>query len=146
MKFTEAGLGRVFVLRLEDGETLPEAVEAFCRQQGLRRGLCLMLGGVGGGNIVSGPKDGDARPVEALLHAIKGVHEAAGVGTIFPDGDGAPVLHMHAALGRAGKTAAGCIRPGIEVWQLCEFVILELTGLEASRVLDGSTGFEVLEP
>jgi hypothetical protein len=73
------------------------------------------------------------------------VHEIAGVGTIFPDESGAPVLHMHAAMGRDGVTRAGCIRPGIEVWQLGEVVILEpradvlfiIAGLDVSY---GSTG------
>ncbi len=146
MRYAEAGVGRVFVLRLEDGDKLPDSVEAFCRTQRLERGLCFLLGGMGGGNLVVGPRDGEARPVEPMLHALKGVHEAAGVGTIFPDESGAPVLHMHAAMGRDGKTRTGCIRPGVEVWQLGEVVILELTGLEARRVIDRDTGFSVLEP
>lgn len=146
MKYTEATMGRVFVLRLEDGDKLPDSVESFCTEHNLSRGLCFLLGGIGGGEIVVGPADGDARPIRAMLHALTGVHEIAGVGTIFPDESGAPLLHMHAVLGRDGVATAGCIRPGIEVWQLGEVIILELRGTDANRMIDQDTGFAMLEP
>jgi len=55
-------------------------------------------------------------------------------------------LHMHAALGREGKTRSGCIRPGIEVWKVGEVILLEITGSTAHRQEDKVTGFNMLEP
>ena len=57
----------------------------------------------------------------------------AGVGTIFPDQDGHPMLHVHAAFGREGKASAGCVRSGVVVWQVLEVIMFELTGTSAAR-------------
>lgn len=59
--------------------------------------------------------------------------------------NGKPRLHMHAALGREGKTRSGCIRPGIEVWKLGEVIVLEITENTAHR-RENAAGFSMLEP
>jgi predicted DNA-binding protein with PD1-like motif len=81
-----------------------------------------------------------------MEHALDGVHEIAGTGTLFPDGDGNPVLHMHIACGRGASTVTGCVRRGVKTWHTLEVVLLELLGTPAARVLDPKTGFELLEP
>lgn len=144
MQHAQASLGRVFVLRLEDGDHLPECIEEFAAAHDLSQGFCALVGGVAGGRIVVGPADGDALPVTPMLHTLAGVHEAAAVGTIFPDESGAPRLHMHAALGREGQTRAGCVRTGLDIWKIGEVVILELTGARLTRRRDPATGFELL--
>lgn len=144
MKHAQASLGRVFVLRLEDGDHLPDCIESFAAAHGLAQGFCALVGGVAGGRIVVGPQDGDALPVTPLLHTLAGVHEAAAVGTIFPDETGAPRLHMHAALGREDAARAGCVRTGLDIWKIGEVVILELTGASLVRRRDPATGFELL--
>jgi len=144
MKSSEGKIGRIFVLRLEDGDVIPDCIEAFAVENGLWSGLCLLVGGIGGGKLVVGPEKGDQRPVTTLLHILEGVHEAAAIGTIFPSEDGSPRLHMHAALGRDGNTRTGCVRQGIQVWQICEAVIIEIEGAGMMRKLDRETGFHVL--
>jgi predicted DNA-binding protein with PD1-like motif len=147
MKYSGAHLGRVFVIRLEHGDKLPAAIESFAAEHGVLRGLCVLVGGINdGGRIVVGPEDGEVSPPVPVLFGIEGVHEIAGIGTIFPDREGRPVLHMHAALGREGITRTGCIRPGVEVWQVGEVILLELTENTARRLEDRATGFELLEP
>lgn len=147
MKHTEGKLGRIFVIRLEDGDKLPTAIEVFAAEHDILRGMCILIGGINdGGNIVVGPEDGNILPPVPMLFGLEGVHEVAGVGTIFPDGKGKPVLHMHAALGRDGKTRAGCIRPGVEVWQVGEVILMEICHNTAQRLEDAVTGFELLEP
>lgn len=147
MKHSQAELGRVFVIRLEDGDRLPAAIEKFAARNGVLRGLCILVGGINeGGRIVVGPEDGRTLPPVPILFPLEGVHEVAGVGTIFPDQEGKPILHMHAALGRSGITRAGCIRPGVEVWQVGEVILLELVGSGSRRLADRATGFELLEP
>jgi len=147
MKFSQGRIGRVFVVRLEDGDKLPEVLEEFARKNSLLRGMCILVGGIrDGGKIVVGPKESEATPIIPLMFTLQGVHEISAVGTIFPDSDGQPRLHMHAALGRKGKTHSGCIRPGIEVWKLGEIIMLEIIDNPARRAEDPKTGFAVLEP
>ena len=145
MRVSEARVGRVFVMRLEDGDRLPEAVEAFARQSGVSRGVCFLVGGIGGGRVVVGPERSEARPVIPMVRELDGVHEAAAVGTLFPDEDGVPRLHMHAALGRGDDTRTGCVRTGIEVWELGELVLVEILESGAVRRRDPDTGFLVLD-
>jgi predicted DNA-binding protein with PD1-like motif len=146
MKYSEGNIGRIFVIRLEDGDRLPMAVEEFAAEKGVSRGMCILIGGIDSdGNIVVGPRDRETMPPDPMLLTLDGVHEVSAVGTIFPDEEGLPRLHMHAALGREGETRTGCIRPGVDVWKLGEFVILEILNNSAVRKMDPNTGFHVLE-
>lgn len=146
MKYSEARQGRIFVIRLETGDRLPDTIEKFASEHNIQRGMCIIVGGVGPGSLVVGPEDSKKTPVIPMLHEIKEVHEIAGVGTIFPDGNGMPKLHMHAALGRKGNTLTGCVRKGVDIWNLGEVILLELTDNSSFRKKDSLTGFEFLEP
>jgi predicted DNA-binding protein with PD1-like motif len=147
MKFTSAKSGRIFILRLEDGEILHETVEAFARDQGVRSAALIVLGGADeGSRLVVGPKRARSSPVEPMEHLLGGTCEATGVGTIFPDSGGRPILHMHIACGRLNSTVTGCVRRGVKVWQVMELVMWELTENSARRMLDEVTGFELLQP
>ena len=50
MQYAEGKVGRVFVLRLEDGDKLPDAVEAFAAEKNIDCAACWLLGGLGGGD------------------------------------------------------------------------------------------------
>jgi predicted DNA-binding protein with PD1-like motif len=146
MQFTEAKLGRVFVLRLHDGDRLPDVLESFATEKNVSTALCFFLGGAKEkSRVVVGPKDGYASPPEPMVTLLDGVHEACGVGTIFADEEGKPKLHMHASFGRKQNTVTGCVRMGVGVWQIGEVIVLELTGAQARRVIDKKTNFEFLE-
>jgi predicted DNA-binding protein with PD1-like motif len=146
MQFTEAKLGRVFVLRLYDGDRLPDVLESFAAEKNVSTALCFFLGGAKEkSRVVVGPKDGYALPPEPMVTLLEGVHEACGVGTIFADEEGKPKLHMHASFGRKQKAVTGCVRMGVGVWQIGEVIVIELTGAQARRVIDKKTNFEFLE-
>jgi len=146
MQFTEVKLGRLFVLRLHDGDRLPEVLESFATEKNVSTALCFFLGGAKEkSRIVVGPKDGYALPPEPMVTLLSGVHEACGVGTIFADEEGKPKLHMHASFGRNENTITGCVRMGVDVWRIGEVVVLELAGVSARRAKDKETGFEFLE-
>ncbi|XHH08883.1 MAG: PPC domain-containing DNA-binding protein [Candidatus Bathyarchaeia archaeon] len=146
MDYSQANIGRIFILRLQDGEIVHETLEAFVEKQGVKSALCLFLGGAEDkSKLVVGPKDGDALPVEPMTAMLKGVHEGCGVGTIFCDPQGKPKLHMHGSFGRSGAATTGCMRAGVEVWLIGEVVMFELIGSSARREKDPKTGFEVLE-
>lgn len=147
MKFSEAARGRVFIIRLEQGEVVHEVIERFASEHRVQRAALLMVGAADrGSSIVCGPRDADARPVEPMKFTLPDVHEMTGVGTIFPDEEGRPMLHVHAAFGREGRASAGCVRSGVVVWQVLEVVMFEITGSGARKVRDANTGFEILEP
>jgi predicted DNA-binding protein with PD1-like motif len=146
MDFAEAKLGRVFVLRLHDGDHLPDVLEAFAEKQSVSSAICFFLGGAkGNSRVVVGPRDGNVNPPEPMMTLLEGVHEACGVGTIFADETGKPKLHMHASFGRNEETITGCVRMGVDVWRIGEVVILELMCKSTCRAVDKETGFEFLE-
>lgn len=147
MKFTHARQGRVFILKLEDGEIVHEAIERFAADQGIAAAALILVGGAQrGSRLVVGPADGDARPVAPMELILDDVHEIAGTGTLFPDETGAPILHMHAASGRGSETVTGCVRRGVKVWQIGEAVIFELLDCAAVREFNRELGFAVLNP
>jgi predicted DNA-binding protein with PD1-like motif len=146
MQFTEAKLGRIFVLRLHDGDRLPDVLESFAVERNISSALCFFLGGAKeNSRVVVGPKNGYAIPPEPMVTLLNGVHEACGVGTIFADEKGKPKLHMHASFGRNENAITGCVRLGVDVWQIGEVIVIELTEAQARRVIDKKTNFEFLE-
>jgi len=145
MKACEGQLGRVFVIRLEDGDVIPTCIERFAEEKKISVGQVLMIGGIGSGQVVVGPRYSDEMPPEPMLLPLDGAHEVVGVGIIAPSEQGKPALHMHAALGRSGKTTTGCLRPGVNTWIVGEVIICEIVGTNAARVLDNDTGFELLQ-
>lgn len=145
MQYSEGNIGRVFVLRLEDGDKLPDVIEDFAKDKGITGAACWYVGGMHDGSVVVGPEDGSIMPPKPMLHILDGVHEAAAVGTIFADEEGVPKLHMHAALGREGRTRTGCVRPGVHTWVIGEVVIIEVVNSAMIRKTDPDTGFSLLE-
>ena len=69
----EGSVGRVFTLRLEDGDRVPECIEGFAAARGVSRGVCWLVGAVGSGTLVVGPENGEARPVVPAKHVLEGV-------------------------------------------------------------------------
>jgi predicted DNA-binding protein with PD1-like motif len=145
MKASEGKIGRVFVLRLDDGDAVPGCIEQFAAEKKIKCGHVILIGGIGGGQIVSGPRYTDKMPPDPILLPVDGAHEVVGLGIIAPDKDGRPILHIHAALGRAGKTLTGCLRPGVTAWLVGEAIIYEITGATARRLPDSASGFDLME-
>jgi predicted DNA-binding protein with PD1-like motif len=145
MKACEGQHGRVFIIRLEDHDVIPTCIESFAEEKKISVGQVLMIGGIGKGQVVVGPRYSNEMPPEPMLVPLDGAHEVVGVGIIAPDEKGKPVLHIHAALGRSGKTTTGCLRPGVNTWIVGEVVISEIVGTSAARVFDKDTGFELLQ-
>jgi len=146
MKFTEAKMGRIFVLRLQDNDRIPDVLEEFAAKNKIAAALCFFLGGAKeNSRVVVGPKDWHKIPPKPMITLLEGVYEACGVGTIFADETGKPKLHMHASFGRMKKTVTGCVRMGVKVWQIGEVLMLELSEANAHRVRNKETNFEFLE-
>jgi predicted DNA-binding protein with PD1-like motif len=145
MKYSKGSAGRVVVIRLEDGDVVHECIERVAVAEDILRGYVMLVGGADkGSRVVVDPEDGRAQPVIPMERVLPGVHEVAGVGMVFPDETGRPVLHLHAAFGRDDRTVAGCIRRGVNTWIVLEAVLVEIVGNDAVRRLDPATGFELL--
>jgi len=147
MKYSQAKQGRVFVVRLEDGDIVHEEIEKLARKESIRAGALIIVGGADAGSrFVVGPEQGRAQSVVPMEHMMDNVHEVAGTGTLFPDDEGNPVLHMHMACGRNESTITGCVRSGVRVWQVMEAILFELVDSTGVRVPDTETGFKLLQP
>jgi predicted DNA-binding protein with PD1-like motif len=147
MKYSEAKPGRIFVIRLEDGDIVHEAIESFAKEHAIKAATLLILGGADkGSRLVVGPEDGRAVPIVPMGLTLENVHEVAGIGTLFPDDEGNSVLHMHMACGRDDDTVTGCVRTGVKVWHIMEAVLFELVDNTGVRRFDKITGFKLLQP
>lgn len=147
MRYSEARQGRVFVIRLEDGDILHEVIEAFAETHGIAAATLIALGGADqGSRLIAGPKKGRTQPIEPMETVLQDVHEVAGVGTLFPDPEGKPSLHMHMACGREEKAITGCVRAGVRTWHVMEVILTELLDCTATRDVEPATGFALLQP
>lgn len=146
MKYTEATIGRTFILRLEDGEVLHEVIEQFARDQKIVSATIQLVGGVDkGSRLVVGPKESRAPIIDPMEIVLDDAHEITGFGTLFPNEQGEPITHIHIACGRGGNVKAGCARRGVKVWLVLEVIITELVGHKALRKKDHN-GFELMWP
>ena len=146
MKYSEANLGRIFVLRLEHGDRIPDIIEEFAANQQINAAVLHFLGGADtDSKIVVGPEDGTASKPRPMVTELLGTSEAVGMGTLFLNEAGVPKLHLHSAFGRNRETVTGCTREGVKVWHIGEVVLYELLNTTAKRRIDPETGFELLE-
>jgi len=56
MKASEGKIGRVFVIRLEDGDVITECIERFAEENNVSVGHVIMVGGIGSGEVVVGTR------------------------------------------------------------------------------------------
>jgi predicted DNA-binding protein with PD1-like motif len=134
MQYTEGQLGRVFVVRIDDGEDMLISLHQFISDKSIQAGSILFLGALMNGRMVTGPEDPVIPPVPHFV-MFEGGWEVFGVGTIYP-GEGGPHIHYHASVGRSGHALTGCLREKAITYLIIEAVILEFTGLSARREYD----------
>lgn len=147
MRYSQARPGRVFILRLEDGDIVHEVIERFAVEQNILAASLIVVGGADDGSrLVVGPREDRGLPVDPMQHALEHTHEVAGVGTLFRDEAGVPLVHMHMACGRAGSTVTGCIRSGVRVWHVMEVILQELVDTTARRASEQPLGLKLLQP
>jgi len=137
MQYTEGQLGRVFVVRIDDGEDMLVSLRQFVQDKGVRAGSIVFLGALMDGRMVTGPEEPVIPPVPHFV-MFEGGWEVFGVGTIYP-GEGGPHIHYHASVGRAGHALTGCLREKAVTYLIVEAVIYEFTGLSARKEYDEKT-------
>lgn len=137
MQYTEGQLGRVFVVRIDDGEDMLLSLRQFIIDKEIRAGSIHFLGALMNGRMVTGPEEPVIPPVPHFV-MFEGGWEIFGVGTIYP-GEGGPHIHYHATVGRSGHALTGCLREKAMTYLIVEAVIMEFTGLSARREFDEKT-------
>ncbi len=146
MRYSEGKMGRVFVLRMEEGDRLPDTLEGFAAEKNIEAATVLYLGGAADGSrVVVGPERNRGDQIIPITHAFTGNQEILALGTLFRNEEDRPVLHMHAGIGREGNATIGCTRTGVPVWLVAEAVILEIVGTGALRKKNPQTGMELLQ-
>lgn len=147
MKFSEGNPGRIFVMRLEQGDVIPETIENFASEKSVKSAVLFFLGGAEkGSKVVVGPEEATEEKPVPMITVLGGISEAVGVGTLFLNEDGVPRLHLHAAFGRNEDTITGCTREGVPIWHVGEVIILEILNTGANRKVNPVSGFELLNP
>jgi len=141
MQYTEGQLGRVFVVRIDDGEDMLGTLRQFIHDKGVQSGSIIFLGALNEGRMVTGPEEPVYPPVPHFV-MFEGGWEVFGVGTIVPDKEG-PHIHYHASVGRAGTALTGCLRETAITYLVIEAVIYEITGLSAKREFDEKTQIQL---
>jgi predicted DNA-binding protein with PD1-like motif len=134
MQYTEGQLGRVFVVRIDDGEDMLSSLRTFIADKDVKAGSILFLGALMSGRMVTGPEEPVIPPVPHFV-MFEGGWEVFGVGTIYP-GEGGPHIHFHASVGRSGHALTGCLRENATTYLIVEAVIHEFVGLSARREFD----------
>jgi predicted DNA-binding protein with PD1-like motif len=137
MQYTEGQLGRVFVVRIDDGEDLLVSLRQFILDKDIKAGSITFLGALMNGRMVTGPEEPVIPPVPHFV-MFEGGWEVFGIGTIYP-GEGGPHIHYHASVGRSGHALTGCLREKATTYLIIEAVIMEFTGVKARREFDQKT-------
>src|SRR6266481_6302877 len=137
MRSHQLTLGRAFGVAFDDGEDFVEALNDFCRSNGVVQGyLPMFLAGFREAEIVGTcEKLNDPRaPVWSAVH-LENV-EALGCGTIAYDEEAGQILpHVHTTLGQKGHSATGFTSHllSAEVQFLVEMVVVEVTAPRLRR-------------
>lgn len=147
MKFSQAKQGRVFIIRLEDGEILHHEIEKFAQDHSVKAASLIVLGGADiDSKLIVGPQHARETSITPMQKVLDNVHEITGTGSLFLDEKGNPSLHMHISCGRNNSTITGCVRRGVKVWHVMEVIMFELLDTTAVRKMEPAISFELLNP
>ncbi len=137
MQYSEGSLGRVFVLRIDDGEDLIESLRKFVQHKGVKSCMALFIGALKEGRAVTGPEQPTIPPVPHFEEYRDG-WEVFGMATIYPSSEGLKI-HIHSAMGKGREALLGCVREKASVYLVIEAVLLEFSGLNVRREWDEKT-------
>lgn len=143
MKYSQGHLGRVLVKKIEHGDDLLNELRQLAIKEKLSAAVLFLIGALKKASLVAGPQE-DIIPPSPVWNSFDNAHEMVGIGTLFLDQDQQPVIHLHAAAGRADDCRTGCIRGDAEAYLVVEVIIMEILGSGAIRKPDAVTGMDML--
>jgi uncharacterized protein len=134
MNYQVGQAGRAIVARFEDGEPILETLLELVKRENVKAAVVYLLGGVTEGKIVVGPQREELPPTPEWRELAES-HETLAIGTVFWEGS-EPKIHLHGAFGKKDAVKVGCLREKGRTFIILEAIILELTGITATRALD----------
>lgn len=143
MKYTKGTIGRVFVLKFDDGDVMLKELDRFARREKLKAACMVFIGALKKGDIVTGPKK-PVIPPDPNWVKFKDAWETMGIGTIFTNRKG-PQIHIHSSMGKKKDVLTGCVRKDSCVFLVIEAIVFELKGVKASKDIDIRTGLNLLK-
>jgi predicted DNA-binding protein with PD1-like motif len=142
MDYTQGTLGRVFLLKFQDGDIVIKELERFARREKIKTAVFHFIGALKEGHLVTGPKK-PVIPPEPNWRTFRDGWEVMGTGTIFTNKSG-PQIHVHATMGKKDKMMTGCVRKDSKVFLVLEAVVIELKNIKATKDIDKKTGLNLL--
>ena len=142
MDYRQGTIGRVFSIRLDDGDDFLAELQNIVKKEQVRQAWFQVIGGLRQAEFVTGPKE-SVMPPEPVWDSVDGARETLGTGSIFWEDD-EPRIHLHAALGHHGQTTTACVRKGTKVYLILEVLLFELSGFDADRPWWEEGGFNRL--
>ncbi|MDP2929602.1 MAG: DUF296 domain-containing protein [Candidatus Omnitrophota bacterium] len=143
MRYTQGRIGRIFILKFDDGDIMLEKLGAFAKKEKLKAAVMVFIGALKKGDLVTGPRKPVIPPVPNTVN-FKDAWESLGIATIFTNAKGAQI-HIHSAMGKSLKTLTGCVRGKSEVFLVIEAVVFELKDVKATKEIDVRTGLNLLK-
>ncbi|WP_018086613.1 PPC domain-containing DNA-binding protein [Desulfurispora thermophila] len=142
MQYSQGAAGRFFVVRVEHGEDLLQAVKDLARRENIRQAVFWAIGALGQARLVVGPGEA-VLPPEPVWREVNEPGEILATGNIFWD-EHEPIIHLHASWCRGDTVLTGCVREKATVYLMAEVFVWELAGLEAARQFDQRLGLKAL--
>lgn len=139
MEYQAGKAGRVFYVRLDDGEDLHEGIKKLVSEEKIRCAWFHIFGGLRRAGVVIGPRE-PVMPPEPVWQDVEDAREVIGTGSVFW-ADEEPLIHLHSAMGHHGDTLTGCVRKDSKVYLIIELMLVEVTGINVTRPWFDKGGF-----
>lgn len=142
MKYAQGEIGRVYIIKIEDGDDLLAELKNLAELEDIEAGIFYLIGAVKDASMVTGSQE-FVKPPVPLWRKFDDCRELLGIGTLFCDRD-EPVFHLHCAAGKGDKTLVGCIRGQSKAYLVVEVILLEILNTYAFKELDINLGLKIL--
>lgn len=143
MKYQKGNIGRVFIVKFDDGESPLEKLKEMAKSEGIYSAIFWLIGGLRKGRFVAGPID-EEMPPKPIWKEITGNNEILAIGTIFWFKE-EPRIHLHGVYGREDKVKMGCLREEAEVFLILEAVVMEISHVNVKREFNEKSKMILLE-
>ncbi|MEA3488974.1 MAG: PPC domain-containing DNA-binding protein [Candidatus Omnitrophota bacterium] len=109
MQYSQASIGRVFIIKVEHKEDLLEEIKKLAIRENIEFATLAFIGAMTRADIVAGPGKLELPAVPAWISFGDG-REVLGFGTIVKNGEEVNA-HIHASFGKGDKALTGCLEP-----------------------------------
>lgn len=134
MEYTQGNIGRIFVVRFDDGENLLGGLKNIIKEEKIQTGIIHLIGALSSAKVVLGPHKKEYPP-NPFWWEFNDAREIVGTG-MFAWEDKEPKIHLHTGIGHSSESKTGCIRDKADIYITVEAVIQEIINVNITRKLD----------